>query len=363
MIRRVPCPAVLALVPFLVTVSVATAQTNGSTGTLFTSYDVLELQLVTDLNKLINDDNAKRDGDLSYAGPGGDSVTLKLKVLTARRDVDVSVGMRAPKTVYLQQSGKICDFPPFQLDLEDSKTDGTIFSSHVALKLITHCEDDEDDAEQWAVQQYLMHRTLALVSDWCLQARLVRVTYIDQKNKRDPMTKYAVLIEDPQHMASRIGGQLYDVQGLHPLDIDSESMVTMALFQFMVFNTDWGVSGLHNVKIVAYQNVAYPVPYNFEWSGIVNAPFAKPSDALSISTVRDRLYRGFCRPDFEFEAPLARFNSQRESILEMVRTEEGLEPEVRARMVSDYEEFYQIVNDPDGWRNWIMVKCREDSRG
>jgi hypothetical protein len=271
--------------------------------------------------------------------------------------------MRAPPTVYLQRSGKICDFPPFQLDLENSKTDGTIFSSHVALKLITHCEDDEDDAEQWAVKQYLMYRTLAMVSDWCLRARLVRVTYIDQKNKRDPMTKYAVLVEDPQHMAARIGGEIYDVQGFHPLDIDSESMVTMALFQFMVFNTDWGVPGLHNVKIVAYQNVAHPVPHNFEWSGIVDAPFAKPHSTLPIATVRDRLYRGFCRPDYEFEAPLARFNSQRDSILGMVRTQEGLDPDVRELMLSDYEEFYQIVNDRDGMRDWIMEKCREDSRG
>lgn len=138
---------------------------------------------------------------------------------------------------------------------------------------------------------------------------------------------------------------------------------TMALFQFMVFNTDWGVPGLHNVKIVAYRNVAYPVPYNFEWSGIVDAPFAKPHDTLPIATVRDRLYRGFCRPDYEFEAPLARFNSRRESILEMVRTQEGLEPNGRARMLSDYEEFYQIVNDRDGMQDWIMEKCREDSRG
>ena len=95
---------------------------------------------------------------------------------------------------------------------------------------------------------------------------------------------------------------------------------------------------------------------------VINAPYAKPHDTLPIRDVRDPLYRGFCRPDYEFMGPLARFNEQKEAILRMVRTQEGLDPGVRDRLLSDYEIFYATVNDRDGMQDEIMEKCREDSR-
>ena len=352
---------IIAAVSFLAGPRLATAQSANS-DPLFGADTVLHLQLVTDLKKLIDDNNAERNGEISYARAGQDSVTFRLKVITDRRDVNARAGMRTAPTVYLQQSDKICEFPPLRLELDDGKSAGTVFEDHTILQLVTHCEVDDQAAEQWAVQQYLIYRTLEMVSDWSLHARLVRVTYVDEKGKRNPVTKYAALIEDPDHMAARLDGQILEMQGLHPLDIDAESMVTMALFQFMNLNTDWGVSGLHNIKIVAYRNVAYPVPYDFLWSGVIDAPYAKPHDTLPIRDVRDPLYRGFCRPDYEFTGPLARFNEQKEAILRMVRTQEGLDPGVRDRLLSDYETFYATVNDRDGMQDEIMEKCREDSR-
>ena len=136
----------------------------------------------------------------------------------------------------------------------------------------------------------------------------------------------------------------------------------MALFQLMMLNTDWGVSGLHNIKLLAMQGVGYPVPHNFKWSGIINANFARPAPQLPIQYVRDRLYRGFCRSEAEFIQPTARFNDSREAIYALHRNQAGLEPHRLERMISDYDEFFEIVNNRRLMQSEILERCRPDTR-
>ncbi len=207
-----------------------------------------------------------------------------------------------------------------------------------------------------------MYRTLNLITDWSFRVRLARVTYVDAAGKRDPLTKYAVLIEDESSLATRLDGEILDMKGLHTLYLDPETMVTMALCQYMILTTDWGASGLHNVKMVAYQNVAYPVPFDFGWSGIIGAPYASPHSTLPIASVRDALYRGFCRPRSEFSEPLARLNRHKEAIYEMLRNQVGLEPKVLERMLNDYDRCYEVMNDAQQMEREILTKCRPDTR-
>ena len=37
-----------------------------------------------------------------------------------------------------------------------------------------------------------------------------------------------------------------------------------------------------------------PIPYDFDFSGLVDAPYATPPDVLKIANVRQRFYRGYC---------------------------------------------------------------------
>ena len=74
-------------------------------------------------------------------------------------------------------------------------------------------------------------------------------------------------------------------------------MTRLAVFQYMTSNTDWALTKLHNVKLLFVNNNMsfYPVPYDFDWSGFVNAPYAAPAPQIGTTHVCQHTYRGYQR--------------------------------------------------------------------
>ena len=64
----------------------------------------------------------------------------------------------------------------------------------------------------------------------------------------------------------------------------------------MIGNTDWSsVDEGHNMELVkGPSETQWAVPYDFDFSGIVDARYAAPDPRFSIKDVRQRFYRGWC---------------------------------------------------------------------
>jgi hypothetical protein len=64
----------------------------------------------------------------------------------------------------------------------------------------------------------------------------------------------------------------------------------MALFQYMIGNTDWEIVSCRNIMLLqpADSSKIIPVPYDFDFSGLVSAPYASPSAESGVLTVQDR---------------------------------------------------------------------------
>jgi hypothetical protein len=183
---------------------------------------------------------------------------------------------------------------------------------------------------------------------------------MDTAGREDPMTKYGFFIEDNDLVAARFGGEIFEMEGLHPLDLEYSSMTTLSLFQYMMRNTDWSVQGLHNIELIGpIQGLVYPLPFDFDWAGIVAPPYAQPDPSLRIRTVRDLHYMGYCRSDSEFEQAISAFNRHQEAIYELHRMQEGLDEDRLRRMLEDYDRFYFTINRPNEVARTIMRQCRE----
>ena len=65
----------------------------------------------------------------------------------------------------------------------------------------------------------------------------------------------------------------------------------------MIGNTDWNLDKSHNIELIrpASGGAPIPVPYDFDWSGLIAPPYARPNQMLGIGSVKQRLFRGFCR--------------------------------------------------------------------
>jgi hypothetical protein len=155
-------------------------------------------------------------------------------------------------------------------------------------------------------------------------------------------------------VAERLGGKEFEGQVALPTRFAAEALARAELFQFLIGNTDFSLfAGVddccHNAKVIqlnAGGGQFVPVPYDFDLSGIVNAPYAVTNPSLDIDSVTDRLYRGTACPPEVLDATIRLFHSKREAILKLWRTTELLEERDRREAVAYLEEFFAIISNP-----------------
>lgn len=328
-------------------VLVAGPVTAQAPASLFDSHDPLELTLAADFSLLLKDRSQKseyRDAVLSFrAGP----------------ESTVAIDVRCKTRGIFRLNPLNCQFPPLMLNLPRKRMAGTAFSGQNRCKLVTHCRNRDPEYEQYVHLEYLAYRLLNLLTERSFRVRPARVTYVDQSGKHDTLTKPAFLIEDDSVMAARYGAEVLEQKGVHQDDVEQEFMALVAVFQYMIGNTDWSVRALHNIVITRDTlGRVFAVPYDFDWSGIVNTRYAKPQPMLGIRTVRERLYRGFCRPRQEIEAVLPRFLESKDAIYALYRDHPGLEPKTVERTLKYLDEFYARITDPKAIEREFVGPCR-----
>jgi hypothetical protein len=315
---------------------------------LFATQEPLILTLEADFDQLKKDrdqESEEREGSIILTGPGGESVSVPIKVKTR--------GM-----FRLQKAN--CSFPPLRLDLPDEGLEGTDLEGQDRVKLVVHCVDN-DNYEQNVLEEYLAYRIYNLFTEISFQVRLARVTYVDSKGKDDPYTRVAFLLEDEEAMATRLDGSMLtdQVPAADPSEYQQEAVGQMYLFQYLIGNEDWSPTHFHNIKLMRVGWEYFPVPYDFDFSGLVDAPYATlpPDLAEKIDSVRDRLYRGCCSEGIDYGALFAKFNGQREAILDLVGSQTLLTERNIGSALRYIEEFYEIINDARKAQRQIVNAC------
>lgn len=324
------------------------AQVVADVAPLFRSHEPLRLRIEADFKGLRGDrdeDSEERDGTLVIIGEDGSEEAFPLEIRTRGR-------------FRLQPS--TCRFPPLRLDVPRSRMDGTPFEDQDKLKLVTHCRDD-DRYEQNVIKEYLVYRIYNQLTPRSFQARLAHITYLDVTGEDDTVEKWGFVIEAEEALEERLGATLIEErpEGVRPERIPHEEVALLNLFQFMVGNTDYSIYGQHNV--VAFEtddSTITPVPYDFDWTGFVNAPYARPDPSLRTRNVRQRVYRGVCRPGMDYDSVNEAVLAEREAITELVRGESRLGDDERDDVLDFLEGFWEVLSNPDDARDEIEESCR-----
>ena len=197
-----------------------------------------------------------------------------------------------------------------------------------------------------------------LVTPQSFRARLARATYIDSKGGKALTTRYAIFIEHDNDVARRLGGRAVELQRLQFTDVDAATLRTMMLFEYMIGNTDYSLYALHNVKVVQDPTkTLFPVPYDFDLSGFVHAPYAMPDRRLGITSVLDRLYRGPCGTADEVEAVAARFREKRTEMLALLENMHDLEGTSKADAKEYLESFFRAIA-PTSVKKTLIDSCK-----
>lgn len=243
----------------------------------------------------------------------------------------------------------ICTFAPLRLDFESESSTGTPFAGQDKLKMVLPCHDS-DRAERDVVQEYAVYRIFNVLSDISYRVRLLRVRFVDTEAPGEPplMERHAFLLESHDELSARTGLPQAAVAAVRRSDLVADQAATVYIFQYLVGNTDWSlVSALeeqsccHNIRLFGANPPLYPVPYDFDLTGLVDARYAKPDASLHLSDVTQRRYRGYCIDPEELETALERIKARRDSILAVPRSLSMLGEKQIERDVGYLEGFFE----------------------
>jgi hypothetical protein len=138
-----------------------------------------------------------------------------------------------------------------------------------------------------------------------------------------------------------------------------------SVFQFFIGNTDFsplagppGENCCHNyVLFDGGEDFIRAIPYDFDQSGFVDAPYAEPDRTLKLRSVHTRLYRGRCANNERIQESLQLFREKKPGIQALITEQEGLSRQVRNRLVRYTDDFYKTIDDPRRIERYLLRKC------
>jgi hypothetical protein len=335
-----------------VLVASAASAGAGSTAPLFADDQPLEMTLELPLTNLVRQ-RMKRPsvaGTVIVPGPTGDPARLDVKVTTRGHN-------RLEK----------CTFPPIGLNFKRSQTDGTVLAGQDRLKLVTLCRD-ASGYEDYLELERLIYHMYQQVSGFAFRVRPLRMRYVDTDRNGDVQQAPAFLLEHINGVAKRAGMSASDVPPAQLGALDAPTLAMLGLFEYLIGNTDWSVMGAaagrdccHNIALLAQRKGGgsiVPVPYDFDSSGMVDAPYAEPSEVLKTRSVRERVYRGFCASNSRLDEAIAALNAARPAMQRILESGQ-LGTKAREKAARYLAAGFEILNDPKARQRQIIDRCRE----
>ncbi|HEY6457320.1 MAG TPA: hypothetical protein VIY90_18745 [Steroidobacteraceae bacterium] len=318
---------------------------------LFASDAVLSLTLTGPLDRISRNIAAKPvPGVLKVGGAAPETLPVNLSVrgITRRRE-------------------DICTFPPLRVEFTQKPGPSSIFKGQKRLKLVTHCQRSAD-FQQYLLLEYTAYRLYRALTPDSFNVRLARIDYA-RNDGRGLTTRLGFFIEDVDDVAKRNGQRrLRGVGRISSSQLDAAAAARYAVFEYMISNLDWAMTAgpagedcCHNARLMADKGATgvatglIPVPYDFDYSGLVNAPYAVPPDGILVVNVQVRRYRGFCAHNEDAKAFLAQISARRISLMALLDETPGLTDRTRRDAAAYLGEFFAAAGSPSKVADFMKV--------
>jgi hypothetical protein len=260
-----------------------------------------------------------------------------------------------------RKTSEVCDFPPLRVQLTQAAPPGSLFEHQRRLKLVTHCKRDPG-FQQKVLLEYASYRLYNLMTPLSFRARLATIDYVDASG-RPFISRAGFFIEDFDDVARRNGMRDAHAPSTVPLQqIDPVAGARFAVFEYMISNYDWsmraapqGEECCHNGRLLAGapSGLLTPVPYDFDFSGLVDAPYADVPEGFPINNVRQRTFRGYCSHLPQARAIAAQLSPRRAEFLGLFATIPGMDQKTQARAGSYLQGFFADLDSGKMLRNCV----------
>lgn len=253
-----------------------------------------------------------------------------------------------------------CSLAPFWLNIRKADLNDDDLKDINRIKIVTHCKGSVA-YEEYVLKEYLCYKIYNIISPNSFRVRLVRMTYVDTGRNNKTSEGWAFMIEPEQMLAHRLDAVVVKRDDLttsllRPWEID-----ILALFQYMIGNVDYSVYGRQNMKFLGlpgFGSAGYtPVPYDFDYTGLVDAYYAVPSEHLPIRSVRERMYLGPCRDAESYEAAVEHINQCRQDIFQLVNDFEYLDEKEKKDVIGYLKKYFDLSDNPKAIISSLQRTC------
>lgn len=253
-----------------------------------------------------------------------------------------------------------CSFPPIMINVKGIDEGPAEIREQKTIKLVTHCRD-ERQYEEYVFREYLAYKLYSLTAPYSFSVRLVNINYIDENEPDNIISSYGFLIENLDHVAERYNAVAIDENDILQKELKPDVMTRLAVFQYMIGNVDWQV-GTHNIKVIQLSErdsvTDVPLPYDFDFSGFVNADYAVPRKSLGLTDIRQRRYLGDCTLNGLLTSVLDEYAGLQEAFMNTIDNFEFLANRNKRDLISYLNEFYEpLMNAPEKFLIELQNDC------
>lgn len=253
-----------------------------------------------------------------------------------------------------------CFYPPMRIRLKKKEAEGSVFQGNRNLKLVLPCSKTKN-ADSFIGKEYLAYKFYEQVTEYHFRTRLVRVKFTNlDDRKAEEVELLGFVIEDNDEVAERFDGKILKDKKIAPILMDDLPTLRHDFFQMMIGNTDWSTLFQHNQEVMLIgEKTVIPMAYDFDMTGLVNPPYAQVSTLVELESVKDRLYRGFCRNEPMMQAVRKEFLEKEEQFYTEIDNQKLYYSEAEAKAIRSYlKEFFDMLRSDRMFTEKILKSCR-----
>jgi hypothetical protein len=325
-------------------------QTNYEKSNLFKSTEPINIELFVNKKELLKDVDEKHEYHHALIRYSTEK--------EGNKELNFGISTRG----HFRKDPQNCKLPPLKLKVPKEVSQGdNLFSGQNKIKLVLPCMTGNDRYQECLILEYLIYKCYELFTEKSYRTRLVNISLNDSINKKQEQLFTGFFLEEADQMANRNKGKILSFKRYHPENVNREQMTILAVFEYFVGNTDWSVDVSHNINLLFIENQTVPiaVPFDFDWSGLVDAPYAVPSEVLKITSVKQRLFRGYERSMEEYEPVIKLFNEKKSDIYNLFNSCIWLCEKTKQNTIKYFDEFYETINDAKKLEKEFIKNCRK----
>ncbi len=235
--------------------------------------------------------------------------------------------------------------PPLKLNFKKGDLKAAGLAKFDDFKLVTHCVADDRQARELLLKEYLAYKLYHQLTEESFRVQFLQITYRDSKSGSKD-TQWGFLIEDTAQLRARLGAEKWENPlGIDSVYLDAKQLQRVALFQYMIGNMDWSIRAARNIKVMERDGMALIVPYDFDFSAFVDAPYRVVDTSHSVdgTTGEHQAYLTSMADRESLEPAWSQFVTEKEAMLELIKDCKMLRFSERRHLMQFIQTFFDRV--------------------